>query len=117
MISVWFDRRRGLALGITLAGLGFGGFWWPLLSQWSIDTFGWRNAYLVVAATIAIVGMSAVALVVRDSPQSMGLLPDGADRPRSISVRFRTIVPGALPYVGEIRHLLAAVHPSERCRK
>lgn len=77
VISLWFDRRRGLALGLTLSGLGFGGFIWPLLSQWAIDTYGWRLAYLVVAAGIVVVGMGAVLLVVRDSPQSMGLLPDG----------------------------------------
>jgi MFS family permease len=77
IIAVWFDRRRGLALGITLAGVGIGGFTWPLLSQWAIDAFGWRDAYLVVAATVLVVGCSAIGLVVRESPQSIGLLPDG----------------------------------------
>lgn len=81
VISVWFDRRRGLALGITLAGLGFGGFGWPLLAQWGIETVGWREAYLIVAAVIAIVPTTVIALVVRDTPQSMGLLPDGAQTP------------------------------------
>ncbi|MCK6370355.1 MAG: MFS transporter [Gammaproteobacteria bacterium] len=79
VISVWFNRRRGLALGITLAGLGFGGFLWPLLAQWSIDTYGWREAYLIIAAVIALVPTVIIALVVRDTPQSMGLLPDGAE--------------------------------------
>jgi MFS family permease len=78
IIAVWFDRRRGLALGITLAGVGIGGFGWPLLSQWAIAALGWRDAYLVVAATVLLVGCSAILLVVRESPQSMGLLPDGA---------------------------------------
>lgn len=81
VVSLWFDRRRGLALGITLSGLGVGGFIWPLLSQWAIDTYGWRLAYLVVAAAIVVVGMGAVLLVVRDTPQSMGLLPDGDPAP------------------------------------
>lgn len=81
VISLWFDRRRGLALGITLSGLGVGGFIWPLLSQWAIQAYGWRVAYLVVAAAIVLVGMTAVLLVVRDTPQSMGLLPDGAAVP------------------------------------
>lgn len=77
IIALWFDRRRGLALGITLAGVGIGGFIWPILSQWAIDSFGWRSAYLVIAATIVSVGCSVMLLVVRDSPQSVGLLPDG----------------------------------------
>jgi MFS family permease len=82
VISVWFDRRRGLALGITLAGLGLGGFGWPLLAQWGIDTLGWREAYLIIAAVIALVPTTVIALVVGDTPQSMGLLPDGAQAPR-----------------------------------
>lgn len=77
VISVWFNRRRGLALGIMLAGLGLGGFGWPLLSQWAIENVGWREGYLVIAAVIAIVPTAVIALVVRDTPQSMGLLPDG----------------------------------------
>jgi len=77
IIALWFDRRRGLALGITLAGVGIGGFVWPILSQWAIENFGWRSAYLVIAATIVTVGCSVMLLIVRDSPQSVGLLPDG----------------------------------------
>ncbi len=77
IIALWFDRQRGLALGVTLAGVGIGGFAWPILSQWAINAFGWRSAYLVVAATIIVVGGTVMLLVVRNSPQSMGLLPDG----------------------------------------
>ena len=77
VISVWFDRRRGLALGLALAGLGAGGIFWPLLSQWAISAYGWRTAYVIVAAVVATVGFLSIALVVRDSPQAMGLLPDG----------------------------------------
>ncbi len=77
IIALWFDRQRGLALGVTLAGVGIGGFAWPILSQWAIDALGWRSAWLVIAAVIILVGGTIVLLVVRDSPQSMGLLPDG----------------------------------------
>lgn len=81
IIALWFDRQRGLALGIALAGVGIGGFAWPLLSQWAIDAFGWRTAYLVVAAAIIIVGCTTILLVIRDSPQAMGLQPDGDPTP------------------------------------
>jgi len=77
IIALWFDESRGLALGITLAGVGIGGFAWPILSQWAIDMFGWRTAYLVVAATIVGVGCTVILAIVRDTPQAMGLLPDG----------------------------------------
>lgn len=93
IIAVWFDRRRGLALGITLAGVGIGGFVWPILSQWAIDSFGWRSAYLVIAATIVTVGCSVMLLIVRESPQSMGLLPDG-DAPDSSAATSKGIIAG-----------------------
>ncbi len=81
IISLWFDRRRGLALGITLAGLGLGGMTWAPLSQWAISAHGWRTAYLIITAVVTVIGFLAVALVVRESPASMGLQPDG-DAPR-----------------------------------
>jgi MFS family permease len=80
IISVWFDRRRGLALGLALAGLGLGGIVWPLLSQWAISAYGWRTAYVIVALAVAAVGCLSIGLVVRESPEAMGLLPDGAER-------------------------------------
>ncbi|MSR09550.1 MAG: MFS transporter [Gammaproteobacteria bacterium] len=89
VISVWFDRRRGLALGIALAGLGVGGIIWPLLSQWAITAYGWRTAYVIVALAVATVGILAIGLVVRESPGSMGLLPDGDEQPKAV----RGVVP------------------------
>lgn len=77
VISLWFDRQRGLALGIALAGLGLGGILWPPLSQWAIDGYGWRSAYLIVTAVVTLVGFLAIAIVVKDSPDLMGLHPDG----------------------------------------
>ncbi len=79
VIAVWFDRRRGLALGLTLAGMGVGGIVWPLLSQWAIGEFGWRTAYVIVALSVATVGILSIGLVVRESPATMGLEPDGAE--------------------------------------
>lgn len=92
VISVWFDRRRGLALGMTLAGLGLGGIVWPILSQWAITEFGWRTAYVIVALTVTTVGMLSIGLVVRESPESMGLRPDGDEPPKVIAGTSPTAV-------------------------
>jgi MFS family permease len=85
VISVWFDRRRGLALGMALAGLGLGGVVWPILSQWAITEFGWRTAYVIVALAVATVGILSIGLVVRESPESMGLRPDGDEEPKAVA--------------------------------
>jgi MFS family permease len=82
VISLWFDRRRGLALGIALTGVGIGGVLWPLFCQYVIGIAGWRLAYVAQAAVIGFLTLPLLALVIRDTPQSLGLLPDGraADR-------------------------------------
>jgi len=81
VITLWFDRRRGLALGITLSGVGVGGVIWPLLVQASIDAFGWRQAYLVMAVTIAAVALPVMTLLLRDRPESLGQYIDGDPQP------------------------------------
>ena len=81
VITLWFDRRRGLALGIALAGVGVGGFVWPLFVQAMIETFGWREAYLALAATIAVVALPTILALLRDDPAAVGQFPDGATPP------------------------------------
>jgi OFA family oxalate/formate antiporter-like MFS transporter len=68
IISAWFNRRLGLALGIALAGVGVGGFGWSWLVQHLIDLYGWRNAYLGVAGIIACLTIPALFLLLRDTP-------------------------------------------------
>ena len=38
VIATWFDRRRGLALGVALAGVGVGGVVLPVFCQWLIGS-------------------------------------------------------------------------------
>jgi MFS family permease len=86
LISRWFSRRRGLALGIGLAGLGLGGVFWSLLTQWLFQHFGWREAFTWMAGIIALGVLPLLLLVLRNSPESMGLNPDG-DKTPSAAVR------------------------------
>ena len=50
VLAAWFDRRRGLAIGIGMAGMGLGLIYVPIVVQSMIDSYGWRAGYYALAA-------------------------------------------------------------------
>lgn len=48
-VSVWFDRNRGLALGLMLIGTSVAGIVVPLIAHWAVAAGGWRAAYPALA--------------------------------------------------------------------
>ena len=75
-VQRWFVRRRGLASGLAVAGIGVGTLVMPPLAAWLIETFGWRTAYMVLGI-FAVVAGSAMALLIENDPRDRGLGPDG----------------------------------------
>jgi len=80
----WFDRRRGLALGLASLGLGLGAFVMPLAAQALIDRSGWRRAYLTLAVLALAIVFPLVAFFFKERPAELGLRPDGASGPEII---------------------------------
>jgi sugar phosphate permease len=68
VISRWFVRRRGLALGFSAFGIGFAGVILPPIVAWALPKFGWRAIWEVGAAALVLIVAPVVALVVRDRP-------------------------------------------------
>jgi MFS family permease len=83
VVSRWFDRKRGLALGLAMVGIGLGSFVLPPISQFLIDAAGWRKAYAMLGLTSIIVTLPVAGLFLKHSPGAMGLAPDGATESRS----------------------------------
>ena len=77
-VSRWFDRRRGLALGLMMFGLGMGAIIMPAMAQRLIARFGWRSAYAVIGCTVISIPILVVGLVLKEDPRQKGLFPDGA---------------------------------------
>ncbi len=77
LISNWFRRNRGLALGIVLTGTSFGGVLIPQIATPLITSYGWRTAMLSVSLLVWLVLLPAAIFLVRSRPSDMGLLPDG----------------------------------------
>ena len=75
VISHWFRRQRGRALGFMTLGGGAGGLF-AIVFAWLIDGFGWRDA-LVIIAIMELVLCVPLALSIRNRPADIGLEPDG----------------------------------------
>ncbi len=78
VISCWFDRRRGLALGIAMGGAGLGSSLLPYLAHSVIQSFGWREAYLVVGILVIVITVPVVAALLVERPALKGLNPEAA---------------------------------------
>ena len=73
----WFERQRGLSLGIAMSGIGVGVLLMVPASEFVISNYGWRTAYLLLAAIVLAVVLPLNLLFARRSPEDMGLQPDG----------------------------------------
>jgi len=76
VIAKWFRRRLSLAMALLAVGAGLGGLICAPASAYLITHFGWRSAFVVLGVVIWVVAIP-LALVVRNSPEEMGLHPDG----------------------------------------
>ncbi|MCS6969329.1 MAG: MFS transporter [Cytophagales bacterium] len=77
ILTQWFVKYRGLAVGILLMGSSLGGALFNKIAGMSIVEFGWRGAAWILFGC-AVVGMALpLLLIVRDNPAKLGLLPDG----------------------------------------
>lgn len=77
VIANWFDRKRGIALGLGLAGVGLGAALLPPFAQYLISEHGWRVAYLGLGALVIFIGFPMLLIFLRNAPENMGLRPDG----------------------------------------
>jgi MFS family permease len=67
VVGGWFDRRRTLAVGIAVSGIGLGTLLVAPVAAELIARYGWRNAYLVLAV-VSTVALAGCGLLVRAAP-------------------------------------------------
>src|SRR6201987_2785661 len=87
IVSGWFDKRRGLALGLMLTMSGLGTALLPPLSSALITQFGWRNAYVFLGLIVFAIGTFAAFTLLRDPPHLTEKALGHDDKTRGVSVR------------------------------
>ena len=94
-VQPWFEKHRVLASGIAVSGIGAGNLLAPPLAAWWIEVFGWRGAYLALAACALVLG-GAAAAAIRNRPAGEARATDGvalrsAVRTRNFWVLYVTL--------------------------
>lgn len=77
LVTNWFVRRRGTALGIAATGISASGVVMPFVSATLIESYGWRDGFLLYGAFTAFVVVPLVLRLVVSTPEDVGLHPDG----------------------------------------
>lgn len=82
LLSHWFIRRRGQALGLASLGLGLGGFAAPPIIDALIRSVGWRTTFALGVLPMWLAAAPVAWIWIRTSPAELGQSPDGLTLPR-----------------------------------
>ncbi|MBN1191929.1 MAG: MFS transporter [Dehalococcoidales bacterium] len=78
IVSNWFVRNRGVAIGVMSMGAGTAGLiFTSLVIVVMLPNLGWSNTYLTFAIMTAVITIPLGALLIRTRPADVGLQPDG----------------------------------------
>jgi sugar phosphate permease len=77
ILAIWFVQKRGRVMAIAALGLVASQAAFPPLNQTLINRYGWDTAWLVLGIGVLAILVVPSWLLIRRSPESMGLLPDG----------------------------------------
>lgn len=85
LVSNWFIRKRGFALGITAAGGTCASLFTPPLFAWLMEQYDWRTAVASIAIGGFVIAAPILWVFVVARPEDVGQLPDGDAVPDATS--------------------------------
>ncbi|OGO21875.1 MAG: hypothetical protein A2144_04785 [Chloroflexi bacterium RBG_16_50_9] len=87
VVSHWFSKRRGMAIGIMSMGVGASGvIFAPLIAVILLPNLGWSHTYLALAAIFGAVAIPLSLFVIKNKPADLGLFPDGMEAHDTVSI-------------------------------
>jgi MFS family permease len=94
-VRKWFIKKAGAALALTHIGGGLGGVLMAVVIPDMIAAFGWRKSWLYLGMGMGVLIMLLAGIIIRKSPESMGLLPDGETDSADIAAMDVALAPDA----------------------
>ncbi len=95
LVSYWFQKKRGFAMGLVYVGVGLFGGIGSFLVRGLTDRYGFRMALTALACLILLAWPLAI-FVLKDRPEEVGQFPDGAAEPppdaARVSESFSTLL-------------------------
>lgn len=101
VLSRWFIRRRGTAIGSAMVGIAVGGLIMAPLTGLINAYFGWRTSFVVLGLLVWLLALPITLFVIKGSPDEMGLMPDGDDAGEDQSEKGSAFPPTTIPEFGE----------------
>jgi len=77
LLSRWFVRKRGLAIGISMVGLAVGGLVMAPAIEWIISFSSWRMTFVILGILVWLIAIPLSLLVLKSHPSHLGLSADG----------------------------------------
>ena len=75
--SLWWDKRRGIAVAVCASGNYLAGSIWPALAQQGVETLGWRETYIWIGIVCGL-GMLALSFLMKQRPPMMVVAAPGS---------------------------------------
>ena len=75
--SLWWNKRRGIAVAVCASGNYLAGSIWPALAQQGVETMGWRNTYIWIGIVCGL-GMVILAFLMRQRPPVLAVAAPGS---------------------------------------
>ena len=86
IITQWFDKKRGFALGLMGLGFAISMGLHPPISDFLITHYGWRQAWMIIGLSTWIIMLPPLIILAINKPEDVNMLPDGvASNPKTTS--------------------------------
>lgn len=79
ILAHWFEKKRGLASGIAVSGMGLGTFVMVPLSQHFISLWGFRMSFVLLGVMVFVILLPLNGIFLKHKPGELGLYPDGLE--------------------------------------